>query len=852
MERQSDLQALLCRKSVKMAAAFLAPVLILMLILNGQNMYPYKSLTLLTSDLNNQYVSFFAYFSDALKNGNDFFYTFSKAVGGDMYGLTGYYLLSPVNIILLFTDIEAMPVAIMLITFIKVGLSGLFMFIYLSKRGGLKYRNLMFAIAYALCGYMSAFIFNLMWLDAVYLLPLVILGLERIFDGRSMICYTGILSLTIISCYYTGYMVCIFAGIYGVYYVLTIAEKKRLKMFCKFAAGSLLGVAISMIALLPSLAALSGSKAVADGAGFSFETNFSFTDFFARLLTGSSAQTDGFSNLPNVYFGMVMLVFVIAFFLIKKISMKERIGTFLVFAILLASMYFTDIDMIWHGFAKPNMFYTRYSFVFIFFAVITAHKGYMAWTDEEAENKKNYVPAAAGAMAAVIMITGLAAANDVSNIKFAFMDAAFLGITVWVMIKYAHTEKILKPVLNILLLAAVIIGAFVNTNTAIALMYHTDNSIVGFEQEVSPCLEYIESKSPYMHRVEKNFYYSLNDPMLLGYNGLSHFSSTEKGYVKDFMKNMGYMAYYQYWTHFGNGSTIAADSFLGVKYVMSRDDYEKYNIIGKSETVGVYENPYALPLVFAASENVLDSKLSGDNVFEFQNNLYFALTGDKKRIFEKLSYDEKYSEEGVVHYLITAKDSKRIYMYIPEQEIGAITVSVNKQDRGSYFAENGNGIVIIGAFSPGNVVDVAISCEGADVDLPLIIYSENNGILEEYIKPMQASCAGVTKHTSSNISASVSVGSDGVVMTSIPYDEGWSVYVDGRKAETYQALDAMLAVKTGEGNFEIVFKYVPKYFAVSAAISGMALLVYAVIILYTLRRRRIEKEKEKADALQSV
>lgn len=856
MERHSDLQDLLCKKQIKMAVAFFAPVAVFLLIFYGLGIYPYESLTLLTSDLNNQYVSYFAYFSDCIQNGNGLFYTFSKAVGGDMFGLAGYYLLSPVNIILFFVEIEAMPVAILLITLIKIGLAGLFMFIYLGQSDNLRYRNLIFSMAYAMSGYMVAFIFNLMWLDAVYMLPLVIMGFERICRGKRPFLYVGALAVTVISCYYTGYMVCLFVGIYGLYYIFARVGKERFKILAKFALYSIWGVAISMIALLPSLAALSGSKDSGGFGGFSLDTNYAFPQFFARLITGSSVDVEGFSDLPNVWFGTVVLVFLLLFFAVKGIGRREKLGTLAVFIILLASMYFVDIDMIWHGFARPNMFYTRYSFVFIFFAIVTAHRAYgiMAEDANGGAVKRLSVCVTAG-IVLLLLAVGFAAAFDISNVKFIVLDTAFLAVTVFVILKYFKTEPVLKPVLNILLLAVTVTGGFVNAKTIISTMYHSDNSIVGFAQEVGPCVDYINGKSKYMHRIEKNFYYSVNDPMLLSYNGLSHFSSTEKDFVKAFMGNMGYMAYYRYWSHFGKGSTVAADSFCGVRYVMSRDDYEKYKLIGKSETVGVYENEYALPIMFAASEKILSQEVSGDNPFEFQNALYRGLSGADGNVFSPISYDRVYEQDGEVHYLITAESSDRIYMYIPEQAVGEIKVLVNKADRGNYFAHNGNGVAVIGSFEQGNIIDVAVKCESGQLSvspaaiLQPLFYTENREVLFDYILPMQNSSEGTVKHSGDFLTAQVSVKEGGVVMTSIPYDAGWSAYVNQEKVETCKAFDTMLAIETGEGEFEIVLKYVPAYFVPSAAISGVAFVIY-LVAAFVCHCKKTKKETE--DALQSV
>jgi len=853
MRTESDLQRLLCRKDIKLVVAFLAPILILLLVYNGFGIYPYENLTVLTSDLNNQYVSYFAYLVDSIREGNNIFYTFSKAIGGDMYGLTGYYLLSPVNIILMFVNKVHLPFMLMIVTMIKVGLSGLFMYIYLSSKRGYIYKNTMFAIAYALNGYMVAFIFNLMWLDAVYLLPLVILGVERIYKKKSCIPYISVLALTIISCYYTGYMVCIFTGIYAVYYFIIRNEsfKTKFKSFVIFAGSSLLAVGISMVVLLPSLSALSGSKEMGgDTFGLTLETNYSIKDFLSCFFTGQNVSVEGYEKMPNLYFGIVMLVFLIGFFVNNKIKVKEKIATFGVLAFLVLSMYFVMTDMVWHGFAKPNMFYCRYSFVFSFMAIIIAEKCYHRIHGLS----KIWQQAIIFAIVIVMVIANGIFIGDISVIKFMVLDVVVIAVTMIVIMYYYKIDKDLIAVLNIVLVISTVIGTYVNTKVEFSNLYFADNSISGYIEELKPCVDYVENKMEGEYRIEKTFYYSTNDPMLLSYNGLSHFSSTEKAYVKEFMKDMGYMAYYEYWTHYGFGSTYAADSLLGVKYIMTREPiHNRYQVIGKTDKIYVYENEYALPLVFKSSSDILDVEKTEDmNTFQYQNIIYSGLVGKKVVLFKDITYENRFvdTKTGDVHYIVKAIDNGNIYMYFPNVETGAAEVYVNGSLRGQYFDSFGNGVIVLGQFETGNIVDVMIKPVGNGTVLSEpVVYVENVELLKECIEKIKPEDIVVTKKSSSKLTCDITVSEGEMVMTSIPYDEGWTVYVDGEKVETKEAFKTMLAFEVEAGAHTIVFSYISKYFIESLVISIISMVVFGGIVLYNVLEKRKKGAKNEVQSV---
>lgn len=77
------------------AAAFAAPVLLLAAVCAAAGFAPFGDKTLLTVDMNGQYVAFFSQLRSILLGKDDLLYTFGKALGGDMIGLFAYYIAQP-------------------------------------------------------------------------------------------------------------------------------------------------------------------------------------------------------------------------------------------------------------------------------------------------------------------------------------------------------------------------------------------------------------------------------------------------------------------------------------------------------------------------------------------------------------------------------------------------------------------------------------------------------------------------------------------------------------------------------------------------------------------------------------
>src|SRR5699024_9724276 len=123
-----------------------------------------------------------------------------------------------------------------------------------------------------------------------------------------------------------------------------------------------------------------------------------------------------------------------------------------------------------------------------------------------------------------------------------------------------------------------------------------------FVLKTTPIVNEYKPQKEEFYRIEKTFSYSENDSLLLNYPGLSHYSSNEIDGVKEFLGNMGYRNNGN-WSVYSNGSSWLADSFLGVKYIISDDKKKDYlNTIHTNEQFNVYYNPYAFPLGFLTNK----------------------------------------------------------------------------------------------------------------------------------------------------------------------------------------------------------------------------------------------------------
>ena len=88
------------------------------------------------------------------------------------------------------------------------------------------------------------------------------------------------------------------------------------------------------------------------------------------------------------------------------------------------------------------------------------------------------------------------------------------------------------------------------------------------------------------------------------------------------------------------------------------------------------------------------------------------------------------------------------------------------------------------------------------------------------------------------------------VQTTLAYDKGWNVYVDGEQVETYQTLDALLAFDVEEGEHTIEMRYFPKEYKFSLILFAGGCAMFLAILVWD--HVRTVKKKKAAAALSAA
>ncbi len=833
--------------------AFFLPVMVMLIICRTRGLYPFGENSWLVCDMDNQYVSYFSYFTAAVKE-HGFFYTFSKTLGGDMLGFTAYYLMSPFNFLFLLCGIKEIPGLAAWISMAKLGLCG-FSFYTMANYEGKKCSNLIFSSAYALMSYTLFYISNIMWFDAIYALPIVILGIKKLIDEKKPFLYIASLAYALLTSYYIGYMICIFCVLYYLYYLLCVnGDKLRLKWKHSliFSVSSLLAGGMCMWLLLPAKYSLEGVKSPIQWNTLSMEPNFYWNDVFVKLLPRSTESL--MTGMPNIYCGILVLFFAGVFFLGNKIPLKRKVGTLLLFVIFFFSFYLKGIDLMWHGFNTPMWFPFRYSFLFCFLLISTAKEGCASCQDM---TLKNRIMAAVPALLAIFAVIAL-----MSRKPFPFMtNKAYVESIVFALVSatvlFLYRKKTARPAM-LLELALMLTELGING----ADIYEAPEGMPAvyynlYADCAKPQADLISRIDPGFYRMEKNFYRTMNDAMWLDYAGLGHYSSTEKPQVKQFMQAAGYRNNGN-WVLYNRGSTLTMDSFLGVKYLLSGSALkEPYVFVDKLDGTGVYENPYAFSMAFLTDGNLTDISVDcGSDKFALQNELlgnacceddiftrqqdYDIVTQnlemiDPRGVYQKMDF----GAAAYIEYSFTVSQGNPLYLYLDTDNMKMAHIYLNGVDAGLYFHTRQYDILSLDDYidlSPGEMLTIRIElCENTISITNVQIYYENTDVLEACWEYQKEGAVCLEKITDSHLKASFeNPEGRSHIFFSIPYDKGWRVYLDGERTTAFTGAGIFLMVSdVPAGEHTIELRYVPQGFVPGMMISFLCLaLVVAWFFLY--------------------
>ncbi|MBR4112130.1 MAG: YfhO family protein [Ruminiclostridium sp.] len=876
----------------QLPVSFGIPCLILLLSYFIFGVYPFGSESVLSLDLNGQYVYYYDYMYDVFAGEESVFYSWSRNLSGEFMGIVGYYLGSPFNFLVWMFPRHMITEGLLTMMVTKVGAIGLCTAIYLSRgRGFGKLTTIIFSASYALCSYTMVQTMNPMWLDGVMVLPLVVYGIEKLIDEGKFVMCTLSLVYAFVTCFYIGFMVAIFSAIYFLYYAVVSHKKGLHRLFIGrgllFTAVALVSALISSYMLIPVYNALSYGKFEFSEPDYSsVYTNFDLIEMLDKMFP-LTYDTVRMSGLPFIYCGTIVLLLLPCYFFMKKIRGRDRIGAAVIISILCVSMWICQVDMLWHGGQLPNWLPYRYSFMLSFLMVRFAAEAF----NSIGEIRKKHIAGIALAWFAVLLFIEKAD-NYLDDISRDTMDSMQVILPVMFILLVISAAVIqLKDKLNrksMCIVFTVIVSLEIFANTFVQLLrqdwdivYSTRPSYVDVIVPTREVVDEIKAKDDGFYRIEKEYHRTVNDPMACGMYGLSHSSSTLNSKPIELLSRLGFSARSHYTR--SSGGTEVTNSLFGVKYMLTCPDNSTGNITCKDD-ITVTENPYAMPLAYLVNEDVADLELSATEPLENQNELLqYMLNGrqlvtsdlEKTDYFTRIIDDVdleltnvtqgkttdghhsfKKKKDGLnteIVYTFEMPETSALYMYLPSKYERTVNVWLNRElFLGTYFEGDNNSIMKIGDFVQGEQVIIGLTltrddlyfreaqflyCDSEAIDADLsALKAKNSETIVERVSPTK-------------LRISVNAQKDDILFTTVPVEKGWTVTLDGKETEYIELLDALIGVELTEGQHVIEMSFVTAGYplAIITTVSGVVIFAAMIAISCLLRKKKASAAAENDD-----
>ena len=916
----------------------LLPTVIMYLIYLARGVHPFGNGCVLVLDLNGQYVWFFEALRKAVYGEPELLYSFSRALGGEFLGIYAYYLASPFSyIVCLFPQtrmLEALLTIFLLKTAICGGTFGYYM--HRTLKEPKPFAIIAFSTFYALTSYAVVQQHNTMWIDAVMWLPLITLGIEQMIKHGKYKMYTILLALTLFSNFYIGYMVCIYCLIYFfLYYVAHGGEKGTnnphhesghfLKSLFRMAFYSMIAIGIAAVILLSAYYALNFGKTTFSNPKWDWNLKFDILDLLYKFLPGSydTVRPEG---LPFVYCGVLTLLLLPAYFLSSKYPMRQKIVSGVFIFILVASFSLSVVDLIWHGFQKPNWLNYRYSFMLCFYLCVLACRAFAVF--ETISLKTLMGTGGLIALLCVILQTysrgEYVDPNDYTCIWFTLI-AIFVYLAVLGCLRKTTDRQLVSVILLSVVGFETLLNGLFNINALDEdVTYSRYNYYNDFLNKTRPIVEMVQEKDDSFYRMEKTFFRKTNDNMALEMRGLSGSTSTLNKETIQFLNKMGY-ASMSHWSKYLGGTPVN-DSLLGLKYIISEKDiYENYyEVYAVDEKNGftAYYNPYALSIAYGVDEDILEFPLGYKPVstdeekdksaianaiaqvksklnqwlgidetvnnatyvdeyaspFERLNAMVTAMLGEEETVeifvpIKVKSQDKEMEnlEESFVsgpHYSYTPIDENKdatltysiempetaeLFFYLPSDYPREVKLTLDDggektKNMGTFFGNETTRILSLGMQEEGQEISLGMTLTKDHLYVKTrekCFYYIDWAVFEDAMARLAQDQYHITEYTESSFTGTFTASREHqLVMTTIAYDKGWQILVDGKPVETVKTLGSVIGFyvdgEVGETH-EVEMVYKPNTFLIGTAVSLISLSLFICLILLDpwMKRRKM-------------
>ena len=789
------------------------------------------------------------------------FWDWSNFLGANYYGGNSFLTVgSPFYYLaMLLPKKEMIPYFFLTLTIIKSMLCTIFSYMWLHKLNNSKFSSSIGALIITFSGFMMH-IYSTHFLDVVIFIPLALYFAEVFLKEKKVLGFSLSIAIIGVINYYFLYIFLFFISIYLLcrYIGDNLVEFNFKEFFIKvgiYIGILIISILIAMFILLPSMYAMANNPRTSDMV-LNFDSIgrfnlYRFITSFINPVNDWRANANYFINTtvhPGISYNggmnnysMILFVWCVPLFLsLKNCVMKKSL-------LILYGLYgfFSCFNIFYYIF--NNSYETRWMVVFSFInAMLVAH----VISNFKLINKKMFV--ISSFLASALIVSCLFITN-IFNFSPEFWgwdiiirNSFFLIIFIIMYLVISLNYQKMKYLLYVVLCFEIGLSMY-------NILYNLDSSNYPLNNETfeqmnlgeNEVINAINEKDDAFYRVDiaTLFPFGINDAIKDDYKSFNTYHSVYNYNQSEFIK--GRFANEQGWLFNPQRGKTLVKNMLSSKYwfsyggqefdypygshSMHKDiaeyGYEYYMTV---DNIDIYQNSYFLPVMFAMDKTISTEIFNKQSILvqDYIMSNYLVFDDSENEIF-----DIKLPK------LILDDGKTSCYKDISEYDSGILYIEFASNAAGGIFIKDASGNLIYENAVNGDKGYFAVNLNSdmatfeAYLTSGFKLYYDDmlwyddiyNSLIDESLKNII--------HDSNSIDGEIEILNDKYIFTSIPYDEGWNVLVDGEKVDYFKVNNGFIGFGIEAGTHTIETYFIPK-----GLIVGTILSILGFVLLFVFNK----------------
>ena len=667
-------------------------------------------------------------------------------------------------------------------------------------------------------------------LDIAILFPILMAGFYDLMEKNRPLLYITLLTLCICKSVYVSFMVCMYLFTISIPYFYFCVPRDMFWIKCRnFIISTCIAAGLSSIFLLSMLSSLGDSNRIA----WSGADNSGSGGTYLRAIIDQNSFSY-YSGLSMLCFFMGSTLPIVSIRIAwNKLKGRLRYHKAQLILLLLAAAI-PGTEVLWHG-GSHTLWTLRFAFIlnFVFLEIflVIAQEGLLDFLENYPVTVRKKVLLVIIFLICIVTIE-LLLRELYARALFLLLFATVMLILLWLLF-YAFLCNQRTNIKTSLLCIALCTELYCTGFLWIAPEFEKISTSV---EQITPDWNTVElnryipiasklsteidrSRISPLHRtrdIDNSF--NSNYAAITDTYSIANFRGSIPNWVNKLYLCLGYGS--EYVRVLDSGGTLFSDALLGIHSAfttgksLSEEFYQEDNSI---QSVRWYWSRYTLPTGIVLKENTeID-----ENIFDYQNHIFQALTGKDEKLIQELVYPLK----STCRIQVKVEGRKELYFYIDnlykfsgKKMIDSLSINgkvypipnLTEEENLEYPVEFNNRLLDLGTFENETVLLEVTPSRDNDpyniriglLDIPMMKQAFDDIQKDNIVDHVEVGPSSVYLHQISP--------SSGSLFLPVLYSNCWTCEVNGVPADIRSVLGGFVGIPVDSGENEIRMIYTPK------------------------------------------